>query len=162
MRALDHPSIMKLHEVFETENSLYFILDLLEGGQLYDKMKAKHRYSPDDIRDILRGLLEGVAHMHHRRVMHRDLKPENVIFKDNTPKSIVIADLGLATRCDIPEYLFVRCGTPGFVAPEVVNIKNLNTTYDPICDLFSIGLMFHILLIGKSPFDGKTYNDILS
>lgn len=64
MRSLNHPSIMKLHEVFETENSLYFILDLLEGGQLYDKMKQKHRYTPDEIRDILRGLTEGVAHMH--------------------------------------------------------------------------------------------------
>ncbi|KAL4438341.1 hypothetical protein ABPG74_009764 [Tetrahymena malaccensis] len=162
MRALDHPNIMKLHEVFETENSLYFILDLLEGGQLYDKMKSKHRYTSEEIKDILRGLLEGCAHMHQKRIMHRDLKPENVLFKDPQGKQIVIADLGLATRCDLPEYLFVRCGTPGFVAPEVVNIKNLNTTYDPICDLFSIGLMFHILLIGKSPFDGKTYNDILS
>lgn len=145
MRALDHPNIMKLHEVFETENSLYFILDLLEGGQLYDKMKAKHKYNPEEIRDIIRGLLEGIAEMHLKRIMHRDLKPENVLFRDSSVKSIVIADLGLATRCDIPEYLFVRCGTPGFVAPEVVNIKNLNTTYEPICDIFSIGLMFHIL-----------------
>lgn len=108
-------------------------------------MKAKHRYSSDEIRDILRGLLEGIAYMHDHKVMHRDLKPENVLFKELSGKTIMIADLGLATRANIPEYLFVRCGTPGFVAPEVVNIKNLNTTYDPICDVFSIGLMFHIL-----------------
>jgi len=108
-------------------------------------MKSKHRYSSEECKNIIKGLLEGIAHMHSRRIMHRDLKPENVLFSDNAAKNIVIADLGLATRCDIPEYLFVRCGTPGFVAPEVVNIKNLNTTYDPICDIFSLGLMFHIL-----------------
>ncbi len=77
--------------------------------------------------------------------MHRDLKPENILFKDNNSLQIVIADFGLATRYDINEFLFVRCGTPGFVAPEIVNIKNLNTTYGPLCDIYSVGLIFFIL-----------------
>ena len=67
----------------------------------------------------------------------------------------------MATESDIDEYMFVRCGTPGFVAPEVVNIKDLKSTYDPVCDIYSLGLIFHILLIGKSPFNGKTYNEVL-
>lgn len=108
-------------------------------------MKSKHRYSGDECKIIMKGLLEGIAHMHSRNIMHRDLKPENVLFKDNNSLNMIIADLGLATRSNIPEYLFVRCGTPGFVAPEVVNIKNLKTTYHPVCDIFSLGLMFHIL-----------------
>ena len=57
--------------------------------------------------------------------------------------------------------MFVRCGTPGFVAPEVVNIKNLKSTYDPVCDIYSLGLIFHILLVGRSPFNGTTYNEVL-
>jgi len=57
--------------------------------------------------------------------------------------------------------MFVRCGTPGFVAPEVVNIKDLKSTYDPVCDMYSCGLIFHILLVGRSPFNGKTYNEVL-
>jgi serine/threonine protein kinase len=77
--------------------------------------------------------------------MHRDLKPENILFRTPEKLDVVIADLGLASRTDIAEYLFVRCGTPGFVAPEVVNIKNLNTTYDAVCDLFSLGIIFHYL-----------------
>lgn len=56
-----------------------------------------------------------------------------------------IADFGLATKADLDSYLFVRCGTPGFVAPEVINIKDLNVTYDPVCDMFSLGIIFHIL-----------------
>lgn len=64
MRELDNPYIMKLHEVFETENSLYFILDLLAGGQLYDKIKSKHKFSVDETRAIMKGLTEGLYHMH--------------------------------------------------------------------------------------------------
>ena len=105
-------------------------------------------------------LIEGLTHMHSRCIMHRDLKPENILFRKEDSNDVVIADLGLASRSDIPEYLFVRCGTPGFVAPEVVNIKDLKTTYDPICDMYSIGLIFHILLMGKSPFNGKNYNEV--
>ena len=70
----------------------------------------------------------------------------------------MIADFGLAEFSDAEEYLFVRCGTPGYVAPEVINIKDMKTKYEPICDIFSLGLIFHILLLGKSAFPGKTYN----
>lgn len=70
--------------------------------------------------------------------------------------------MGLATKADVDEYLFVRCGTPGFVAPEVVNIRDLNIKYSPVCDIYSAGLIFHILLLGKSPFNGKTYNEVLT
>lgn len=75
---------------------------------------------------------------------------------------LVIADYGLATWADEPQYLFVRCGTPGYVAPEIINLKNLKTKSEPICDMFSAGLIFHILLFGKSIFPGKTYNDVLA
>jgi calcium-dependent protein kinase len=68
----------------------------------------------------------------------------------------------LAEFADTDEYLFVRCGTPGYVAPEVINIKDMKTKYDPICDIFSLGLIFHILLLGVSAFPGKTYNEVLA
>ena len=69
--------------------------------------------------------------------------------------------MGLATRVDLPSYMFVRCGTPGYVAPEVVNIKDMNATYSSICDLYSVGVIFHVLLLNKSPFEDKSYNKIL-
>lgn len=104
---------MKLHEVFETDNSLYFILDLLEGGQLYDKIKAKYKFTIEEVRLIMYGLISGLAHMHSKKIMHRDLKPENILFRSTNSMECVIADLGLGTRADLKEYLFVRCGTPG-------------------------------------------------
>lgn len=75
--------------------------------------------------------------------------------------SVCIADFGLAQRADDHFYLFHRCGTPGFVAPEVVNCKD-GGRYEPICDVFSLGLIFYILLTGKPAFPGKSYNDVLA
>jgi len=100
--------------------------------------------------------------MHGKKIMHRDLKPENLIFRSKNSWDLVIADFGLAEFSEINEYLFVRCGTPGYVAPEVINIKDMKTKYDPICDMFSLGLIMHILLLGVSAFPGKTYNEVLA
>ena len=91
--------------------------------------------------------MKGINHCHERGVMHRDLKPENILFRTNdmSEENICIADFGLATFLDVEEYLFSRCGTPGFVAPEVVNLKDTKVKYNPICDEFSVGIIFHIL-----------------
>lgn len=74
----------------------------------------------------------------------------------------MVADFGLATLADEKEYLFIRCGTPGYVAPEVVNLKDLSAKYDPICDIFSLGVIFHMLALKKSPFPGREYNEVLT
>ncbi|CAD8205965.1 unnamed protein product [Paramecium octaurelia] len=162
MRELDHPNIMKLYEVYETQNSLYMGLELLQGGQLYDIIKKKVILNNKQIQSIMKGLLEGLAHMHSKNIMHRDLKLENILFKEqNDINSVVIADFGLATFVNLPVYLYCRCGTPGFVAPEVINITDMSTTYDSVCDIYSLGLVFHILLTGKPGFPGRSYNTIV-
>ena len=103
--------------------------------------------------------------MDTKKIMHRDLKPDNMIlkFKDKLENAVLkIVDFGLATVYDIPEYLFKWCGTPGFVAPEVINAPSkLNIHYTPKCDVFSAGVIFYILITDKSPFDGKSFREIL-
>ena len=101
--------------------------------------------------------------------MHRDLKPENMILKEKVGKgkldncNLKVVDFGLATKYDAKEYLFKRCGTPGFVAPEVINApSNENIHYDAKCDVFSAGIIFFLLLTGKSPFEGKSFQEILN
>lgn len=162
MRSLNHKNCMRLYEVFESENSLYMVVELLEGGLLHDKVKAKEKFKAHEIKEIILSILNGLKEMHSKKAMHRDLKPENLIFRAQGSCDLVIADFGLAEFTDAEEYLFVRCGTPGYVAPEVINIKDMKTKYSPICDIFSLGLIFHVLLLGKSAFPGKTYNDVLS
>ncbi|CAD8134701.1 unnamed protein product [Paramecium pentaurelia] len=161
MRQLDSHALIKLHEVYETDNSLYMVLDLLEGGSLYDKVKNRPQFNSFEIEVLIFTLLEGLQHMHSKHIMHRDLKPENILFrKPNNIQSVCIADFGLAQNANEFPYLFNRCGTPGFVAPEVVNCKD-GGRYDPICDIYSLGLIFYIMLTGKPAFPGKSYNDVL-
>jgi len=91
-------------------------------------------------------------------IIHRDLKPENIIFRKENGHDLAICDFGLATHSQADKYLFVRCGTPGFVAPEIINIKDLSTKSETISDVFSVGIIFHYLLLGCSVFQGKKYN----
>ncbi len=158
MRHLNHQHNMKLHEVFESENSLYIMFELLEGGSLHDKIRSKHKFTTKEVKQIIQGILLGLAEMHEKKIMHRDLKPENLLFREEGKLNCVIADFGLAEFSEAAEYLFVRCGTPGYVAPEVINIKDMKTKYSPICDIFSLGLIFHLLMFGKSAFPGKNYD----
>lgn len=148
MRKLNHKNLMKLYEVYESQNSIYVNVELLEGGQLYDKIKAKHKFTPKEIKMALKGILEGLEVMHAQNIMHRDLKPENILLRKEGDFDCVIADFGLAQSSE-EDYMFVRCGTPGYVAPEIVNLKDLKARYSPICDLFSVGVIFHLLALRK-------------
>jgi serine/threonine protein kinase len=154
MRLFAHKNLMRLYEVYESHNSIYISVELLEGGQLYDKIKSKHKFTPKEIKVVMKGILEGLEVMHSRNIMHRDLKPENILLRKEGDFDCVIADFGLSQKTS-EEFMFVRCGTPGYVAPEVVNLKDLKAKYQPICDLFSVGVIFHLLALRKSPFSGR-------
>jgi calcium-dependent protein kinase len=125
-------------------------------------MQTGRKLEPEETRTILEGLLKGLAHLARCRIIHRDLKPENVMFRRGQGWEVAICDFGLATYADEERYLFVRCGTPGFVAPEIINIRDMTTKSHPISDIFSAGVIFHHLLLGCSVFEGKKYNEILA
>lgn len=91
---------MKLFEVFESDNSLYIVVELLEGGLLYDKIKSKHKFKHHETREVISTILLGLKEMHSKKIMHRDLKPENLIFRQEGSWDCVIADFGLAEFSD--------------------------------------------------------------
>ena len=95
--------------------------------------------------------------LHSNNIVHRDLKPENLIFRDENLNSLVIIDFGLSTTIKDGEPLFTRCGSPGYVAPEILN----NLGYGCKVDIFSLGVIMYILLTSKFVFNAKDYNDIL-
>ncbi|CAD8137365.1 unnamed protein product [Paramecium octaurelia] len=162
MRILDHPNLMKLYEVYETKNSIYMCLELLEGDQLYGLFKMKRSFSAQQIHSIMKGLLEGLNYIHSMGIMHRDLKLENILFKEpDNYDSVVIADFGLATKVDQKPFLYTKCGTPGFVAPEVINLKDEQLCYGSVCDMYSLGVILYILITGQPVFKGKSYNTIV-
>lgn len=165
MQRLHHPYIMNLEEVHESKNSVYLVLELLEGGELLNYLSHKDGFNENDVARVLRCIMEALAYMADKKVMHRDLKPDNMILKEKNKLefcTLKLVDFGLATVHDVPEYLFKRCGTPGFVAPEVINApSNENIHYSPKCDVFSAGVIFYLLLTDKSPFEGKSFKEIL-
>jgi calcium-dependent protein kinase len=91
-------------------------------------------------------LIDGVAYCATKNIMHRDIKPENLLFaKKGNISELKIVDFGLATFATDDPYIFPKCGTPGFVAPEIANLVDKQQPYDVVCDMFSIGVIFHIL-----------------
>lgn len=157
---------MNLEEIHESKNSVYLVLELLEGGELFNHISGKQSIVMSEISHIMRCLISSLAYLSDQGIMHRDLKPENMILKEKDRlenSTLKLVDFGLSTKCNVPEYLFKRCGTPGYVAPEIINApSNENIHYSPKCDVFSAGVIFYILITGKSPFDGKSFQEILN
>lgn len=142
MRRLDNNNIIKLYEVHENENFIYLVLELLHGGELFERIIKKGIYTEKDASILMSKLLCALDAMHVKNIMHRDIKPENLILKDmDNNYDVKIADFGLATVVTQGEYLFRRCGTPGYVAPEIL----ADERYDQKVDVFSAGVILYIL-----------------
>jgi len=151
----DHPNVVKMHACYETEKILYLVLELLTGGELFDNIIAKGHYSEADARSLSVTLLDAIKYLHEKGVAHRDLKPENILLKDaSTAAAVKITDFGLskifADDAAGEVTMKTACGTPGYVAPEVL----AHDTYSSQVDLWSIGVIVYILLCGFPPFYG--------
>ena len=158
MRRLDQKNIIKLYEVHESESYIYLIVEVLKGGELFDRVAENGAFIERDACLLMKRLLKALNYLHSKGIMHRDLKLENLILKDDDNNyDVKLADFGLATLISQNDQLFKRCGTPGYVAPEILNDKK----YDEKVDIFSAGVILYILLTGASPFPGKSYNEIL-
>jgi len=160
-RVDDHPHIIQLREIYEKKGRMYIVMELVTGGELFDRIIARQHFSETDARDLIHVLIETIRHMHSYGIVHRDLKPENILFKTGAPDSpIKIADFGLAKLyqpTDSVDSLKTLCGTPGYVAPEV--LKNRNG-YTPQCDMWSVGVILYILLCGYPPFQHEQQNKL--
>ena len=151
--------MIALYEVFESTKYVHLLLPYLEGGELFVRIKNKGLYRESDAVPIMRNFLSALSYLHSHGIVHRDLKPENLILNSKTDDTdIRIADFGLATRITDPkEKLYLRCGSPGYVAPELLRDKGYTCSYD----VFSAGVIFYVMLTGRPLFKGSSPNDIL-
>ena len=139
-----HPGILRLYEVHETMLSIFLVMELIEGGELFMRLKEKKNYSEKDCSIMLRRIIEPLIYLHSKGIIYRDLKPENLILRSKEQEyDIVIADFGLAQLFEKKPFIHVRCGTPGYCAPEILNYQNGNPLYGPKCDVFSLGCIFY-------------------
>jgi serine/threonine protein kinase len=158
--SLRHDNIIYMKEYFEEAGRVYVIMEFLPGGELLEALLRKEKgddgnephYSENDARIIFRQLIEAVKYMHDKGIVHRDLKLENMLLqKPNDINTIKIADFGLAKKYG-QAALSTICGTPQYVAPEVIKGGSTPYTYGKDCDLWSCGVILFILLGGYPPF----------
>ncbi|KAK4727757.1 hypothetical protein R3W88_032674 [Solanum pinnatisectum] len=149
MKIVRHPCIVRLHEVLASQTKIYIIQEFVTGGELFDKIVHLGRLSEDEARRYFQQLIDAIAHCHSKGVYHRDLKPENLLldFQGN----LKISDFGLSA---LPqqgvELLYTTCGTPNYVAPEVLS----NRGYDGAgADVWSCGIILYVLMAGYLPFE---------
>ncbi|KAJ3347626.1 hypothetical protein HDU83_001938 [Entophlyctis luteolus] len=136
-----------------TLHDLYLVMDLCTGGELFDRIVERGSFFEEDAAEIIRTVLEAVAYLHSQNIVHRDIKPENLLFKAKDSNELVIADFGLSKISDgeALNNLKTLCGTPGYMAPEVI----LKSGHGKSVDMWSIGVMTYFLLCGYTPFDGQ-------
>eukprot|EP00092_Neocalanus_flemingeri_P008588 GFUD01009254.1.p1 GENE.GFUD01009254.1~~GFUD01009254.1.p1 ORF type:complete len:362 (-),score=47.39 GFUD01009254.1:688-1773(-) len=156
LKRLKHPNIVALLEVFEDKTKVCLVMELVTGGELFDRIVEKGSYSEKDAADLIKQVLSAVAYMHEEGVVHRDLKPENLLYYSSSSNiksgpdaesKIMISDFGLS-KMEESGVMATACGTPGYVAPEVLAQK----PYGKAVDVWSIGVISYILLCGYPPF----------
>ena len=159
LKKMDHPNIIKLYEVYESERSLYLIMEECKGGEIFDRIiqhiQEKKMYSEKDAAIIFEQVMSCIAYCHNRNICHRDLKPENLLYLnagDEKDNRIKVIDFGLSQACD---RLKTKVGTAYYVSPEI-----LSGNYTHLCDIWSAGVILYILLSGDPPFNGANDNEI--
>uniref|UniRef100_A0A674EXM8 non-specific serine/threonine protein kinase n=1 Tax=Salmo trutta TaxID=8032 RepID=A0A674EXM8_SALTR len=162
LHKLKHANIVSLEDIFESKTHLYLIMQLVSGGELFDRIVEKGFYTEKDASKLIQQILDAVKYLHDMGIVHRDLKPENLLYDSMEEDSkIMISDFGLSKIEGSGSVMSTACGTPGYVAPEVLAQK----PYSKAVDCWSIGVIAYILLCGYPPFydenDAKLFEQIL-
>ncbi|KAK3162326.1 hypothetical protein QOZ80_1BG0088240 [Eleusine coracana subsp. coracana] len=150
MRLVKHPNVLQLFEVMASKSKIYFVLEYAKGGELFNKIAKGGKLSEDSARRYFHQLVSAVDYCHSRGVYHRDLKPENLLLDDN--ENLKVSDFGLSALAESKRQdglLHTTCGTPAYVAPEVLSRKG----YDGAkADVWSCGVILFVLVAGYLPF----------
>ena len=156
LRSVQHANVVRLFEIFESDAKIFLVMEELTGGELFDRLVTLGKYTEEDARYFTFKLLNAVLYLHDREICHRDLKPENILLASKAPDAeLKITDFGLSKIVALaPDAaMSSRCGTPGYVAPEV--LTGGTSGYGKACDMWSVGVIVYILLCAAPPFYGE-------
>ena len=162
LRKAKHPNIIKLVEEYKTDSFVYLIMEFLKAGDLLDDLSVKKTYNEKDASNMVADLASAISYLHSKSIVHRDLKLENILIQNlnDGSKTLKLGDFGLAEKID--DKLNRKCGSPIYVAPEIL----LGKPYGFEVDVWSLGIITYILLCGYAPYQGddddKTFELIKS
>ena len=161
LRKISHPNIVNIFEIYEDSKKYYIMMEICEGGELFEAISQQGSFSEGDCANIMKSLLSAVNYLHGKNIVHRDLKPENIMLTKNLQKmknkkyEIKLIDFGTAKQFEPHQKLNKFIGTSYYIAPEV-----LKENYNEKCDIWSCGVILYILLCGYPPFNGNSNVDI--
>jgi len=149
LKSLKEEHIVALHDFYEEKDNFYLVMEYMSGGDVFDRIVQRSHYTEKDARDLIRNVLKAVQFIHDHGCAHRDLKPQNLLLQTaEDDATIKVADFGFAKRVHTPQSLITRCGTPTYVAPEILK----NHPHDESVDMWSVGVIMYVLLVGYPPF----------
>ncbi|CAI2722437.1 unnamed protein product [Schistosoma spindalis] len=155
MKMLNHPNIVRLYEVIESERHVYLVMEYAENGEVFDHLVAHGRMKEREARAAFRQIVSAVEYCHQKKIVHRDLKAENLLFDGYY--NIKLADFGFSNLFDGSKKLDTFCGSPPYAAPELFQGRK----YDgPEVDVWSLGVILYTLVSGSLPFDAQHLKDL--
>eukprot|EP00747_Dinoflagellata_sp_TGD_P143390 gnl/TRDRNA2_/TRDRNA2_176381_c3_seq3.p1 gnl/TRDRNA2_/TRDRNA2_176381_c3~~gnl/TRDRNA2_/TRDRNA2_176381_c3_seq3.p1 ORF type:complete len:526 (-),score=127.44 gnl/TRDRNA2_/TRDRNA2_176381_c3_seq3:32-1609(-) len=153
--AMDHPHVARLVDVYESEEQLMLVMECMDGGELFQRVTEKKRFSEKDAANAVWQMLLSVNYIHSHAIVHRDLKLENFLYDSKDSDHLKLIDFGFSKIWDRNTKMDLSCGTLAYVAPEV-----LEKNYTSQCDLWSLGVIVFILLVGYMPFSGSEQHQV--
>ncbi|XP_018115621.1 serine/threonine-protein kinase BRSK2 isoform X3 [Xenopus laevis] len=156
LKLIEHPHVLKLHDVYENKKYLYLILEHVSGGELFDYLVKKGRLTPKEARKFFRQIISALDFCHSHSICHRDLKPENLLLDEKN--NIRIADFGMASLQVGDSLLETSCGSPHYACPEVIRGEKYDGRK---ADIWSCGVILFALLVGALPFDDDNLRQLL-
>lgn len=151
--ATGSPFVIQLHDIFDEPEFTYIVMEKLNGGTLLDQIGEKRCFSEDEARSVTRCVLQGLEHMHNRRIAHRNIQCETLILmQEGDVTDVKITDFSMSKRALYPNSLETLCGTEGYIAPEIMDYR---PQYDIPVDMWSFGVVLYMMLGGYRPFRGE-------
>ncbi|CAD1473708.1 unnamed protein product, partial [Heterotrigona itama] len=158
LKALKHPCVIRMEEIVDTPKAVYIVLELMEGGELFERIKSRGRLLEKHAKVIFYQVVLAVSYLHDSDITHRDLKPENILLASNSDITLAkVSDFGLSKLVDAQTMMKTFCGTPMYVAPEILSTIGRGS-YTNQVDVWSLGVILYACLSGSVPFNCQDKN----